>query len=245
METSRYSALTRTRAVVTSILYFVTHVTSVGAVILYGQLLSKPEYIVGSGSDRAALVGVLFEIILALGIVGTGVVLFPAMKHQDEGIALGYVGLRTLEASVIAVGVVPLLAIISMRQQLATLAVVDTATLTSIGNALMTFHNWTFLVGPGYICGANTVLMAYLMYKSGYVPRFIAILGLIGGPLVFASAMAQMFGIYEQISVWAGLAAMPVFAWEILLASWLLIKGFTPAQAPSARPVAGEHFSAA
>jgi hypothetical protein len=166
----------------------------------------------GSGPDTQVMVGAFFEVILALAIVGIAVALFPVVKRQNEGVALGYVGLRTLEAGIIAVGVVPLLAVVTLRQHLTGTAGTDTATLVTLGNALVAFHNWTFLLGPSYVCGTNTVLMAYLMYRSGLVPRFIPVLGLVGGPLVFASGAAQMFGIYEQISVWAAIAAVPVFA---------------------------------
>jgi hypothetical protein len=117
---------------------------------------------------------------------------------------------------------------VTLRQHLTGTASTDTATLVTQGLALVALHNWTFLLGPSYVCGTNTVLMAYLMYRSGLVPRFIPVLGLVGGPLVFASGAAQMFGIYEQISVWAAIATVPVFAWELTLAIWLIAKGFNP-----------------
>jgi hypothetical protein len=91
-------------------------------------------------------------------------------------------------------------------------------------------HDWTFLVGPSFVLGTNTVLLACLLYRSGLVPRFIPVLGLVGGPLVFASGAAQMFGLYQQISAWAAVTAVPVFAWEISLALYLIVKGFRHAQ---------------
>ena len=69
----------------------------------------------------------------------------------------------------------------------------------ALGNALVEFHNWTRLLGPGLVCGVNTVLLAYLMYRSRLVPRFIPVLVLVGAPLVFAHHTAQMFGASEQI----------------------------------------------
>jgi hypothetical protein len=214
---------TRRTAVVAGVLFLITHVTSVGAVLVYGPVLHDPDPL-GSGSDTGLLVGVLLEVFLALAIVGTAVALHPVVKRQNEGVALGYVGLRTLEAAVIAVGVVPLLALVTLRQDLMG-AAADAGTLGSI---LVSLHNWTFLVGPSFVCGTNTVLLAYLLYRSGLVPRFIPVLGLVGGPLVFASGTAQMFGLIDQISVWAGIGAVPIFAWEICLAVYLIAKGFRP-----------------
>jgi hypothetical protein len=219
---------TRTTAVVAGVFYLVTHVTSVAALALYGPVLNHSDYIIGPGPDTQVLLGAFLEVILALAIVGTAVTLYPVVKRQNEGVALGYVGLRTLEAGIIAVGVVPLLAIVTLRQDLAGTTGADA---TTLGTALVAFHNWTFLVGPSFVCGTNTVLLAYLLYRSGLVPRFIPVLGLVGGPLVFASGAAQMFGIYEQISVWAAIAAVPVFAWEVCLALYLILKSFRPSAA--------------
>jgi hypothetical protein len=231
----------RNIAIATGVLYLVTHVTSVTGLLLYGPILNNAGYIIGAGPDTQVLVGAFLEAILVLAIVGTGVALFPVVKKQHEGIALGYVGLRTLEAGIIAVGVVPLLVVVTLRQQLAGTAGADTATLVALGNALVAFHNWTFLLGPSYVCGTNTVVLAYLLYRSGLVPRFIPVLGLVGGPLVFASGAAQMFGLYEQISVWAAIAAVPVFAWELALATWLIAKGFNASAMAVAAPNTATH----
>lgn len=212
-------------ALAAGILFLATHVSSITARALYLPVLSNPAYINGGGQDSQVFMGALLEVVLALTIVGTGVALYPVIKRQNEGVALGYVALRILEAGVIAVGAIPLLTIVTLRQDLTDLAPSDTAPLTS---ALAAFNSWAFLIGPSLICGSNTFLLAYLLYRSALVPRFIAILGLIGGPLVFASGTAQMFGLYEQVSVWAGVGAVPIFAWEICLAVYFIAKGFRP-----------------
>lgn len=212
-------------AVAAGVLFLATHVTSITARALYLPVLNNPAYIESGGQDGHVFLGALLEVLLALTIVGTAVALYPAIKRQNEGVALGYVALRTLEAGVIAVGVLPLLAIVTMRQDLTDLAAADSAPLAS---ALAALNKWAFLVGPSLILGTNTALLAFLLYRSALVPRFIAALGLIGGPMVFASGTAQMFGAYEQVSVWAGVGALPVFAWEICLAVYLIAKGFRP-----------------
>lgn len=218
-------------ATATGILFLITHVTSITARVLYLPALTNPDYIAGGGSDAQVLLGAFLEVILALAIIGTGVAIYPVVKRQNEGVALGYVGLRTLEAGVIAVGVIPLLTLVTLRQDLA-----ETSGATGLGTALIAFNNWTFLVGPSFVCGANTLLLAYLLYRSGLVPRFIAVLGLVGGPLVFASGAAQLFSLYEQVSVWAAMSAVPVFAWEICLALYLIVKGFRPSAVTRLNP---------
>lgn len=237
----------RKTAIAAGLLYLITHVTSVGAAVLYTPILSNPAYIITSGADTQVLLGIFFEVILALAVVGTAVALFPAVKRYNEGVALGYIGLRTLEAAVIAVGVLPLLVAVTLRQQVAGMADADTATLVTLGNALVELYKWTLVIGPGLVCGTNTVLMAYLMYKSRLVPRFIPILGLIGGPLVFAYHTAQTFGRYDQLPAWSAVIVLPIFAWEISLAIRLITKGFnhSPATSDPAIPATTELINAA
>jgi hypothetical protein len=233
MDTNRQAATTaastRRLAIAAGVCFLITHVTSVGAPFLYGSVLNGAGFITGPGPDTGVLLGALFEIILAMANIGTAVALFPVVKRWHEGVALGYVGLRTLEGAIIAVGVLPLLAVVTLRQHLGSTTGADTATLATIGNALVALHNWTFILGPGLVCGVNTVLMAYLMYRSGLVPRIIPVLGLVGGPLVFAYNTGLMFGVSQQIAAWAVILVLPIFTWEVSLALWMIIKGFKPA----------------
>lgn len=227
----------RKLAVAAGVCFLITHVTSVPAPLLYRPILTRPDHILGSGPDTRVLVAVLLDLICALGIVGTAVALFPVAKRQHEGISLGYVGLRTLEAGIIAVGVLPLLTVVTLRRQLAGTAGADSATLVTVGKALVEFHNWTFILGPGLVCPANTVLMAYVMYRSGLVPRFIPVLGFIGALLVFAYNAALLFGLSAHIPAWMSIAVVPLFAWEVTLALRLIINGFnmTSSAVPAAQ----------
>jgi hypothetical protein len=215
-------------ATTAGVLYLVTHVTSVAALVLYDPVLNRPDYVVGPGTDARVLLGALLEVILALAIVGTAVALFPVVKREHEGVALGYVGLRTLEAATIVVGVVSLLAVVTLRQQRTGSPDADAASLVTVGRALVAVHDWTFLVGPNFVLGTNTVLLAALLYRSRLVPRLIPVLGLIGGPLVFVVALGVLFGRYKQVSVVGAVAAVPAFAWELSLALWLIVRGFEP-----------------
>ncbi len=245
---------TRKIAIAAGVCYLITHVTTIASQILYGSILNNANYITGSGSDTPVLMGVFLEIILALAIIGTAVALFPVVKRQNEGVALGYVGLRTLEAGIIAVGVVPLLAIVTLHMQhltgIAGAIGSDNSTLVTLGNALVGSYKWISLIGPGLVCGVNTVLMAFLLYRSRLVPRLIPVLGLVGGPLVFAYDAAKMFGITEQLPSWVAIGVIPIFAWEVSLAIYLIVKGFKPSafSATSSNPAetqTNELFSAA
>ncbi|MGW6132020.1 DUF4386 domain-containing protein [Cellulomonas sp. NPDC055163] len=216
---------TRRAAVTAGVLYLLTHVTSITAVLLYRDIGEPERFLAGTGADGPVLLGSLLEVVLALAVIGTAVTLYPVVRRQHEGAALGYAALRTLEAAVITIGVVPLLALVTVRQSLAGAPGPETV---ALAEGLVALHDWTFLVGPGFVCGTNTVVLAALLLRSGLVPRPIAVLGLVGGPLVLATNAGVMFGLYDQVSVLTGLGAVPIFAWEICLAVYLITRGFRP-----------------
>jgi hypothetical protein len=139
-------------------------------------VLNDAAYIVGDGADTRVRLGAFCEVILIIANIGTALALFPILRRQNEGLALGYVAARVVECAVIAVGIVSLLAVVTLRQDLAG----DVAGLDTVGRSLVAIHDWTFLLGPGFCVGVgNGLLLGYLMYRSGLVPRRMALLGLI------------------------------------------------------------------
>ena len=219
---------------ITGVLFIITIIASIPALILYGPVLNNPDYVVGAGADTRVFWGAFLEVITALACIGTAVVLFPIVKRQNEAVALSYVASRVLEAALIFVGIVGVLAVVTLRQDFAGAAGVDEATFVAVANSLVAAKDWTFLLGPGVLAGVgNGLLLGYLMYRSGLVPRRFAMLGLIGGSLAVASATATLFGLYDQVSVWAAIAIIPEFIWELSLGIWLIVKGFDPSAVAS------------
>ncbi len=221
---------TRTTEVATGVFFVVAAVAAVLGLALYGPVLDDPGYVLGAGADTRVLLGALCEALLVASVIGTGVALYPVLRAHGPGLALGYAAGRTLEAAVISVGIVSLLAVVTLRQDAGGrgTGAADADTLVTVARALVAVHDWTFLVGPGLVIGVNSLLLAVLVYRSRLVPRAIAVLGLVGGPLVLVSSTAVLLGAYEQVSALGGLAAVPVAAWEMCLAAWLLVKGFQP-----------------
>jgi hypothetical protein len=210
----------RKTALVAGALYLITFV-SMPILALYGPV-REPNYVAGPGPDTPVIVGGILEIIVALAGIGTAVVLYPVVKRQNEGLALGFVGIRALEAATIFAGVVCLMAVVTLRQ-----AGAGTDALVT-GRALVALHDWTSLIGQGLLPAVNALLLGSLMYQSRLVPRVLPLLGLIGAPLLIASAAATMSGLWEQMSAPAAIAALPIALWEFSLGIWLVVKGFKP-----------------
>ena len=181
--------LDQKRARAFGVLYLITFVTSIPALWLYESVLRDPVgYIAGAGHDNRVLLGALLELLLIVANVGTAVVIVPIVRRQSEELAVGYVTARVVESVFILVGIVSILGIITLRQQVAG------ASEGTIAYTLAAIKDWTFLLGPGWVVGwGNGLILGYLMYRSGLVPPRVAWLGLVGGPLLIVSGTAVMF----------------------------------------------------
>jgi uncharacterized protein DUF4386 len=168
----------QTVARVTGVLFLVTFVTSIPALLLYDPVLNDTTYITGPGADDRVFLGAILELLLIIAYIGTALVLFPILKRQNEILALGYVTARVVECVFIAVGILSVLAVVTLRQEATGL---DAAALIAVGKALVAVKIASFLLGPGFVVGiGNGLILGYLMYRSGLVPRIMSILGLVG-----------------------------------------------------------------
>jgi hypothetical protein len=204
------------------LLFLITFVTSIPALILYQPVLDDPVgYIANGGSDNRILFGAFLELLLVIANIGTAVVVYPILKRQNHILSLGYVTARIVESTFILAGILAVLSIITLAQQNAGS---DEGT---IAYTLAALKDWTFILGPGWVVGwGNGLILGYLMYRSGLVPRWLAVLGLVGGPLNFISGTLVMFGAADQGGALQGLATIPEGLWELGLGIYALIWGF-------------------
>src|SRR5438105_7526005 len=210
----------RKTSLVAGVLYLLTFV-SIPTLFLYGQVKGA-NYILGAGPDTSAIIGGILEIIVALAGIGTAVVLFPVLKKQNEAAALGLVASRILESSTIFVGVVFLMSIVSLRQAGAGAGALVTS------HALATLYDRIFLQGQSFMPAICDLLLGFLLYQSRLVPRGLALIGIVGGPILLAGYLAVMVGLLGQHAPLAGLSSIPVALFELSLGVWLVVKGFQP-----------------
>jgi hypothetical protein len=222
----------RKTALTAGVIYLITFI-SIPTIALYGPVRNDPNYIVGPGPDTPVIFGGVLEIIVALACIGTAVVLYPVIKRQNEAVALGFIGARVLEAAAIFAGVVSILSVVTLRQAGAGADALVT------GQALVALHNWTTLLGQGFLPAVNALLLGSLLYRSRLVPRIIPLVGLLGAPLLVASDIATLFGLKEPVSALSALAALPMALWEFSLGVYLIVKGFKPSPI-TARMVAAD-----
>ena len=201
------------------VLFIITFLTSIPAVLLFQPVLDDPAaYIAGGGKDSQIYLGALLDFLLIIANVGTAVVLYPIARRQNQILAVGYVTARIIESVFLAAGIIFVLGVVSLRH--------DSPHAADLAVSLAALKDWTFLFGPGLVVPfGNGLILGYLMYTSGLVPRRMAWLGLIGGPLLLVESIGVLFGLWEQTGP-AGLLVAPEFLWELLLGIYAAVWGF-------------------
>jgi hypothetical protein len=210
-------------------LFVATFITAIPALLLYDPVLNDSDYIVGAGDDVQISLGALLEVLLIIANIGTAIFLFPILRRQSESLALGYVASRIVEGAAIGIGILAVMSIVTLREDFAGATVADASSLLVTGEALVAVKDWSFVLGPGFcVAVGNGMLLGYLMYRSGLVPRGMAMLGLIGGPLIFVASTLVLFEAFEAGDGPHFLMSIPEIAWEASLGIYLIAKGFRP-----------------
>lgn len=219
---------TRRLALIAGVFYLLTFLFSIPAYFLYEPVLTDRAYIVGGGgADTRIILGAVLEMLTALAGIGTAVAAYPVIRRQSEAASLGFVTTRIYEAAVMMIGVIALLAIVSIRQE-GVVAGSDTAAMTAVGQMLVDVRDHTARLGPGLAPALNALCFGYVLYRSRLVPRIIPALGLIGAPLLLASVLGRIVGLIGDQSVFAAIALPPIFFWELSVGLWMTFKGFNP-----------------
>lgn len=204
-----------------------TFIFSIPALFFYDPLINDNNYLFLGGFDTRISMGALFEILLAICNIATAVVIFPLFRRVSEAVSLGYVASRTVESLLILAGVISLMSVMTFRAEFNPGN--NTHDILMIRQQFVAFHDWTFLLGPQFCSGfGNGMLLGYLMFRSGAVPKRMALIGLIGGPLAFIGGIMVLFNVLQPMS--AGLFALTALEiiWELSITIYAIFKGFKP-----------------
>jgi hypothetical protein len=215
------------RAVITGLFFILATVSAILGAKLYDPILATPEYLVDGARHSSQIVGgAVFELILAIANIGTGIMLSSYLKRYSESMGLAYLVFRLLEVVFILIGVVSVLSLLSLSQLFADASAPDRNAFYLIGSSLKAIHYWTFILGPHFMLGVNTFVYSFVFYKSGLVPKRLATIGVSGAVMVFIAALLLMFNVVKMLSGAHILLTLPIASYEMILASWLIVKGF-------------------
>ncbi|HLO69802.1 MAG TPA: DUF4386 domain-containing protein [Flavipsychrobacter sp.] len=217
----------RADAIVTGVFFIAAAVTSIIALKLYQPAITGDDYLTqASLHTQPVIIGALNELFLVATASGTGIMLYPYLRRYNEQMGLAYFCFRLLEAILILIGTLSVLAIVSLSKAYTTDPTADNETYKAVGSTLIAIHDWTFMLGPNFMLGINTFIYSYVFFKSRLIPRALSIIGIVGAIMIFMAAHLEMFGVMQQLSVGGMVMAIPIFIYEMSLATYLIVKGF-------------------
>lgn len=221
-------------------LFIGTFVTSIPARLLFidgvGASWTDMRFVAGDASNASLKWGAVLEFGLIVTQIGTAIVIYPLVRRQSETVSLGYVAARIMESVFAAIGLISIISIVALADALAGASGSEATALVTQGDSLAQTYDWAFRWGPGLVAGiGNGLMLGYLMYRSALVPRRMALLGLIGGPVLIFSFVMQLIGVYKNGEGPSGLFTLPEAAWELSLGIYCAWKGFRTSS-PLAEP---------
>ena len=221
-------------AVVAGVVFIVATVTQVAGVALVSPILGAPDYLTRiSANEGRVLLGALFQFIGALACMGIALALYPVLGKHNHGLAIGSVGFRTIEGGLHALVAVCWLLLVTLSQE-AVKAGTPGSSAYEVPGAVM-------MAGPGWLAplallafGLGALCYYWVFYRSRLIPRWLSAWGLVSITSVMVSALLVMFRLIDNFSTPQLILALPIAVQEMVLAVWLIAKGFDPIPAPRA-----------
>jgi len=216
----------RKTAITVGVLFIIATGAYMLGEILIGSILNAPDYLSNvSANENQVKIGALFVLIDCVAVVGIGVMMFPILRKHNEPIALGYVGFRIVECAIFIVSVIGTLSLLPLSQEFVKAGAPDASYFQALGTSLLAVREWAIFVGLRIAFSLGALMFYYLLYQSKLIPRFLSVWGLIGATLILAAGLLDMFGLSPSSTITTFLD-LPIWVQEMVLAVWLIVKGF-------------------
>ena len=216
----------RKNAIIVGVLFIIATVAGVLSGVFLGPILDAPDYLINvSANETQVIIAGLFMLIMGFAVAGIGIMMYPIFKKHNEALALGYVCLRIIEGVLFIVSVVSLLSLLTLSQEFVKAGAPDASHFQTLGTLLQEESYWAYHMGT-ISFGLAAPMFYYLLYKSKLIPRFLSVWGLIGVLPWLAVSLLIMFGSITESSVLETFLYAPIAVNEMVLAVWLIVKGF-------------------
>ena len=238
----------RKTAISVGVLFIIATVMNVlGNTIFLKPILDAPDYLIKiSANENQMIIGVLLVLISAFASASIAIWLYPILKKHHEALALGSVGFRVMEGMLYIIGVVGLLSLLTLSQEYVKAGASNASLFQISGTLLLAVKKWAGQLGViAFTMGA--LMYYYVFYQSKLVPRWISGWGFLGAALSLAAALLTISGQIIPFSTVFILLQLPIGVQEMVLAVWLIVKGFNPSAVASlsAKTATNELLSAA
>jgi hypothetical protein len=229
----------RTIAVATGVLFIIATLGVLASTVLLTPILSAPDYLTKiAANENQVLLGALFQFIAAAACPAIAIALYPVLRRHNEGHALAAVGFRLIEGTLYVLVVVCLLLLVTLSQESVKAGAPASSAFQVPGVLLLAARDWLSPVGAVLTFGLGAVMYYSVFYRSRLVPRWLSGWGLVGATLVTVSGLLVMFHLAAPLGTTQSVLALPIAVQEMVLAVWLIAKGFNPS--PIAAGFAGE-----
>jgi hypothetical protein len=217
-------------AVVAGVLFIVATLGSVAGAAFLSPILSAPDYLTRiSANENQVLLGALFQFIGGAACPAIAIALYPVLRKHNEGLAIGSVGFRLIEGALYVVVVVCLLLLVTLSQESVKAGAPASSAYEVSGVLLMAARDWLGPVAAVLTFGLGALMYYWVLYQSRLVPRWLSAWGLVGITLVMVAGLLVMFRVAAPLSTTQVVLALPIAVQEMVLAVWLIARGFNPA----------------
>lgn len=209
-------------------LFVLATVAGVLSVLATSSTLGDEALLSAVHSNQGSLiVGHMLLFVMLAAMVGTAALLYPILRPHSENLAMTYVLTRTLEVVVISIGVVAGLLLLPLSWEFAAANGGDSDSARVLAQSLKTAGDWTGYLGAQMIFSLSALVLNWAFLRHGLIPRWLALWGLIGVPLMFASGLLVMFESLNASASALNLLVVPLAVQEMAMAVWLIVRGFT------------------
>lgn len=237
----------RKTAICVGVIFIMATVLNMLGTIPLNPLLDAPDYLIRiSTNENRVIIGSLLVLLSAFASASIAMWLYPVLKKHHEALALGSVGLRVMEGMLYIVGVVGLLSLLALSQEYVKAGASNASSFQVLGTVLLAIKTWAGQLGViAFTLGA--LMYYYVFYQSKLIPRWLSGWGLIAAASSLAGALLVIFGQLVPFSTVFLILQFPIFLQEMVLAVWLIVKGFNPSAVVSlsAKTTTSELLSAA
>jgi len=223
----------RKTAIIVGVLFIFAIVMLFIGEALYKPILDSPDYLDNAYPNRiVVIIGILLEFTGVPAVVLISVFLYPILKKHNEALALGYVGFRLFEAAILSVAYISKLSLVNLSQDYLNKGGVDASYFQYIGSSIQSVNHWAGTQGLIYhiVFALGSLILYSVLYKSKLIPRFISVWGFIAAIVLLTGSVLANIDMFTEISE-LGLElifALPIAVAEMMLALWLIFKGFNP-----------------
>ncbi len=220
----------KTTARTVGVLFIVGTVAGVLSVVFQQPVLDASDYLteVSLNESRVAT-GALFELIMGIALVAIPIVIYPVLRRFSERLALGYVVARTIEVVIVVIGSIGLLTLLTVSREFVNAGASGAPLFQALGDFLLAGRDWGghgVLDASAFTLGA--LILNYALYQARLVPRWLSGWGLVGALLYMAAGVMVIYGL-EPLSTTQIVLEAPMGVQEMVLAVWLIVKGFNAA----------------